>query len=70
MPIVYIIGVFFSVKSHAHIFEPEGAEHPTWSVWGELNKIGFGIAILIVATVTFFFFVDDSRDYRQDSTRY
>jgi Ca2+:H+ antiporter len=51
MPIVYIIGVFFSVKSHAHIFEPADAEHEPGAS-GELNK-WVGITILITATVIF-----------------
>jgi Ca2+:H+ antiporter len=52
MPIVYIIGVYFSVKSHAHIFEPDSGKEHEPGASGELNK-WVGITILIAATLVF-----------------
>jgi Ca2+:H+ antiporter len=51
MPIVYIIGVYFSLRSHAHIYEPEGNVHEAGPSGG-LNK-WVAIAILILATLIF-----------------
>lgn len=49
MPVIYIVGVCFSVKTHKHIFEPhvEGEEHSS------AMKTSIAIVVLIIATVCF-----------------
>ncbi|KAH0791080.1 Sodium/calcium exchanger protein [Histomonas meleagridis] len=50
MPCIYIIGIFFSLKTHAHIYEnekKEGAEH------SQQMKTPIAVVLLLVATVLF-----------------
>jgi Ca2+:H+ antiporter len=51
MPIIYIIGVYFSLRSHKHIYEPGDHEHEVGPSGG-LNKWA-AVAILITATLVF-----------------
>jgi Ca2+:H+ antiporter len=52
MPVMYIIAVWFSLKSHAHIFQPAGYEDQEVGPAGAMNK-WVAIALLIFATLVF-----------------
>jgi Ca2+:H+ antiporter len=52
MPIIYILAVYFSLKSHSHIYEPDGYGDHEAPPGGVLNKY-LAIVILIVATLIF-----------------
>jgi Ca2+:H+ antiporter len=51
MPIIYVLGVYFSLRSHKHIYEPPNHEHEAGPSGG-LNKWA-AIVILIAATLVF-----------------
>jgi Ca2+:H+ antiporter len=52
MPIFYCFGVFFSLKTHAHIYEPEPDAPHEHGPGGEMGK-GSALAVLILATLVF-----------------
>jgi Ca2+:H+ antiporter len=52
MPIIYIIAVIFSVKTHANLFEPDVDKPHEQGPAGEMNRI-FALVVLIIATVIF-----------------
>jgi Ca2+:H+ antiporter len=52
MPIIYIIGVFFSLKTHSHIYEPAGGTEVEHGPEAPMSK-KFAIGVLISATVVF-----------------
>jgi Ca2+:H+ antiporter len=51
MPLIYVLGVYFSLRSHKHIYEPADHDHEAGPSGG-LNR-WVAVAILIAATVVF-----------------
>jgi Ca2+:H+ antiporter len=52
MPIIYCLGVFFSLKTHAHIYEPAHDQPHEAGPSGEMSKV-VALTILIGSTVVF-----------------
>jgi Ca2+:H+ antiporter len=52
MPIIYVIGVVFSLKTHATLYEPVGGGEVEHAPSGQMSK-GVAITVLIGSTVVF-----------------
>jgi Ca2+:H+ antiporter len=52
MPLIYCIGVFFSLKTHAHIYEPDHDQPHEAGPAGEMSKV-VALVVLILSTGVF-----------------
>jgi Ca2+:H+ antiporter len=52
MPVLYVLGVVFSLKTHAHIYEPAGGEHHEAGPGAAMSK-WTALVILVASTLVF-----------------